>query len=133
MNYRLGIKSENSLLTAVKSTSNTTAKHPFSQASPKVRYVLEGGIIKVLKTDDKGQERCVKTIPIRAASLSILNQVECTNLADAMLLEEVKREKAGKSDTCGNYDKNGLTDDSDSSEASNTNCETAIQGSENAE
>lgn len=114
MNNRLGSAIDIPAFSDTKKKNVSNTLHIFPKPSPKVRYVLEGGVIKVLKTNENGVERCVQIIALRAASIEILNRVECTNLTDSMLLEEVKDEKMGKTDNCGNYNKNGLTAKDDS-------------------
>lgn len=70
-----------------------------------VKYVLEGGIIKVYETDANGVEKCVKMISIHSAKLEVLNKVECSSLSDMMLLNEAKQEKSKEkgSGSCSGY------------------------------
>lgn len=115
MTHRIQLNAKKTMLNPVKKVASAIEKPIGLQSPGKTRYVLRGGMIQVYKTDKNGQEKCVGSIPLRAASMQILNQVEVTDLSDALLLLEVKREKMGKPDNSGTYNKKGLTENEETS------------------
>lgn len=115
MAYNVYLNTKKFVLNPVKKVDSSVDKPIGLQSPGKTRYVLRGGMIQVYKTDKNGQEKCVGSIPLRAASMQILNQVEVTDLSDALLLLEVKREKMGKPDNSGTYNKKGQTETEETS------------------
>ena len=110
------VKSLHNIQNASEKTSITKAIKNFSKddspllkgsASHKKTYILEGGIIKVYVTDENGNQKCIKQIPLSAAPLSILMKVQVTNGVDAMLLQDAIQQRLDSDEPSINYDSNG--------------------------
>lgn len=67
----------------------------FKSRGSKLRYVLEGGVIRVY-AQVEGKERCVKTISIKEADPSIIAQIENLTFADMLMIKDIQKADKGK-------------------------------------
>lgn len=111
LNNILNISKKPSITKAIKNLQKDYSPLLKGNTSSKKTYILEGGIIKVYVTDENGNQKCVKQIPLSAAPLSILMKVQVTNGVDAMLLQDAIQERLNSNEPSINYDCNGSVHD----------------------
>ena len=68
----------------------TESNHPDSKT---IKYILEGGFIKVYLVGNDGARQCLRTIPLEDADPAILSQVENISFLDMIMFNEMQNDK----------------------------------------
>lgn len=61
--------------------------------SKTIKYILEGGFIKVYLVGNDGTRQCLRTIPLEDADPAILSQVENISFLDMIMFNEMQNDK----------------------------------------
>lgn len=61
--------------------------------SKTIKYILEGGFIKVYLVGNDGSRQCLRAIPLEDADPAILSQVENITFLDMIMFNEMQNDK----------------------------------------